>query len=186
MAADSQPETKAELARRRWLWRWLGKLTLWFLVLSLVIFLIVGVVGFVAYRNLTSLANLAVSRFAQPYRIEFGEVDVSNKGVIRLRQVKVKPPEELAGEQDLPWVTLEGADLNYDLRELARDRHFRDIVLRGPTIRIDDASLETFGLGESGAKKNEGETPPPFDFKSLGRVTDRIEVVGGKWDVDTS
>ncbi|MCB1088339.1 MAG: hypothetical protein KDM63_14920, partial [Verrucomicrobiae bacterium] len=148
--------------------------------------LIVGVVGFVAYRNLTSLANLAVSRFAQPYRIEFGEVDVSNKGVIRLRQVNVKPPEELAGEQDLPWVTLEGADLNYDLRELARDRHFRDIVLRGPAIRIDDASLETFGWGESGAKKNEGETPPPFDFKSLGRVTDRIEVVGGKWDVDTS
>lgn len=188
---SDSPETaqpKPATVRRRWLGRWLIKLAGWFVALSFSALLIGGLVAVIAWHNLTGLANLAVSRFAQPYRVDFGRVEVAERGLIRLEQVRVRPPRALAGPNDEPWVTLAGADLAYDFTELHREGRFRSIVLRGPAVRIDDASLETLGLVE-GPKKPGGKAgpkAPPFDLKRLGRITDRIEVVGGSWVVDTS
>lgn len=182
------PTPKPAAVRRRWLGRWLIKLAGWFVALSFSALLIGGLVAVIAWHNLTGLANLAVSRFARPYRVDFGRVEVAERGLIRLEQVTVRPPRALAGPGDEPWVTLAGADLAYDFDELRRERRFRSIVLRGPVVRIDDASLETLGLADGPGKPagSGGAKAPPLDLKRLGRVTDRIEVVGGSWVIDTS
>lgn len=186
MAGEPEQHQNARPFRRRWLGRWVGRLILWFLALSLSVLIIVGMVAVLAYHNLTALANLAVSRFAKPYRVEFGSVSVVGRDLIRLDEVQVRPPEPLAQAEDAPWVVLHGVDFRFDLGELSRERRFQAIVLRGPEIRIDDASLTVLGLAGGGEAGAAGEQAPPMDLAKLGRVADRIEVVGGKWVFDTS
>ncbi len=178
--------TVAEKRRLRWLGRWLLKLAGWFFALSIVIILIGGLVAWFAWRNLTDLANVVVARFAAPYRVELGLVDVSRTGEVHIDDVRVRPPRELADDEDAPWVSLEGMDLTYDLQELREERKFQTVTLRGPVIRIDDASLERLGIGEKGVIDPEQAAPATPDLAYLGRIADRVEVIGGELTIDTS
>lgn len=176
---------KADQRRLRWLGRWLLKLTGWFFALSLVIVLIGTVVAWFAWKNLTGLANMAASQFVAPYRVELGLVDVSKRGEVHIKEVTLLPPPDLADEKDSPWVHLDGLDLTYDWDELRNDRRFRTVTLRGPVIRIDDASLEFLNGGESAISGEESEKVTP-DLAFLGRLADRVEVTGGELVIDTS
>ena len=178
---------KADKVRRRWLGRWLLKLVGWFVALSIVVILIVSVVALIAWQNLTGLANAVVARFAEPYRVELGKVDVSKRGEVHMEAVRILPPKGFGEDDSVPWVNLEGIDLTYDLEELRQKRKFRTITLRSPEIHIDDASLEVLG-GKAPATDSGAEdiAAPMPDLAFLGQVADRIEVTGGKLKVDTS
>jgi hypothetical protein len=181
------PETDKTRPVRRWFWRWLLKLALWFVTLTAVVLGIVAVVGLIAYWNLSGIANFALSKFADPYRIELGRVDVSERGVVRLGDVRIRPPLDFGTATDIPWVTLAGVDLSYDWAELRREHRLRSIVLRQPAIHLDDVSLKVLGLdGETTKASAPDEVAPPFDLRSLGRITDRIEIVSGSLVVNTS
>ncbi|MCB1228693.1 MAG: hypothetical protein KDN19_00410 [Verrucomicrobiae bacterium] len=175
----------AEKRRLRWLGRWLLKLVGWFFALSIVVLLIGTIVAWFAWQNLTGLANMAATRFVAPYRVELGKVDVSKRGEVHVDTVRLLPPPDLANPEDAPWVSLDGIDLTYDLDELRNERRFRTVTLRGPVVRIDDASLDLFAEAKAGSGESEAASVTP-DLSYLGRLAERIEVINGKLDIDTS
>ncbi|MCB1234980.1 MAG: hypothetical protein KDM91_07900 [Verrucomicrobiae bacterium] len=171
----SEPSPRAEKARRRWLFRWLVKLFAWFGAMILVAAVIVCGVAWLAWRNLTGLANLVASEFAAPYRIEMGHVDASKKGVIRVRDLRLSP--DTLPEGAPPLLAIAGVTLDYDLAELRAERKFRRIALEGPVVRLSDASLPG-GEGKAADGGEDGGAAP--DLSALRKLTDQLSVKGGR------
>lgn len=181
-----EPGKRKERRHLRLLGRLFLRLFRWFLGATVLVVMITCVVAVIAWHQLTGVVTMVANQLIAPYRIEFGKVDASKRGLVLVEDLALYPPAEWGEVDGRPWVSVEQIDITYDLRELRLERRFRTAVLLNPVIRIDDHSLDLFGEGEaSGSSANEpGATPP--DLRFLGKLADRVDVVGGLLEIDTS
>ena len=154
------------------------------MALVLVITTVVAVIG---WHQLTGVVTMVANRALAPYRMEFGLVDASVRGLVRIKELALFPPPGQEREDGEPWIEIENIEITYDLKELRRERRIRTALIQGPVIRIDEAFAEVLSGPEEGedpdsAEEEDGSSVPDLSF--LGNLADQLSVIGGRIEVD--
>ncbi|MEQ1853326.1 MAG: hypothetical protein ABMA01_17235, partial [Chthoniobacteraceae bacterium] len=112
--------------------RWLRRIVLGFALLCLLLV----VVGWVAFRNLTPLALWAASRFLPEWRIDAKTLRIERDGGLMLNGLRVRLRKD--GSEVL---SLDRAMVAFTWREL-RERRIRAVDVEALRLSVNDAAME--------------------------------------------
>ena len=162
-----------EKRRRGRRFRWTRRLVFfcgWLVLMLVCLAGLFAALAFVAYKNATPIANLALEQFAPDYPIEIGRVEFPENGLIEVSDITVDLPEDGRRAGKIGRI-----QLRYDVSDL-RNPRARALRIDNPDFKLDDELLAMFAPQK---EPDPDEPPPNLSWVKL----DELKVVGGKIDV---
>ncbi|MFT5110048.1 MAG: hypothetical protein ACI9UA_005701 [Pseudoalteromonas tetraodonis] len=160
-----------EPKRRRLGWtRRFGYFCGWLVLIAICLAGLIATLGWIGFKNVTPIANLARTKLAGDYPIEIGSITFPEKGLIEIRDVTIDLPEEGGRAGKIDRILL-----RYDPAK-PLDAHARSLVIENPDFTLDDRLLGMF------APKDEDKDSAPMDL-SWAQL-DQLKIINGTINLD--
>ncbi len=141
--------------------RWLFRFSLRAAALLVGLAVVLSVLAGILYVNRVRVVNQALGMAVEPFRVSVGEIQFHRPGRVLIEDLILAPKNAPPGSV---LAKIPSLRVTYGLAQLRSSRQFRDLVVEGAEIRIDEGLLAGFAKPEA-APPSAG--PPSLDFLSI-------------------
>ena len=169
-------QQKAERKFRRRLpypgiFRWLTRFLLRSLICAGISLVLVCLIAWITYANRARLVNQVLSAYVEPFDVSVETIDLWPPGEVHLTNLTLYPK---GSSSKTHFTQIPEIHLTYDFQELRDSQQLKSVVIKRPTIKIDQPHLDTLGI------RNKSVSPGGIDLADYDLFTESISISGGR------
>tara|TARA_B100000925_G_scaffold268095_1_gene229035 strand:- start:12109 stop:15438 length:3330 start_codon:yes stop_codon:yes gene_type:complete len=138
---------------------------------------IVCLIAWITYANRASIVNEVLGAFVEPFDVSVETIELWPPGEVHLTNLTLSPKGRGSKTH---FTQIPEIHLTYDFQELRDHQRLKSVVIKGPTIKIDQPYIEALGT------RNESVSTAAIDLADYDLFTESILISGGRLILDLS